>query len=35
MDISLALLPWSIIWNVQMRIPEKIGVCLAMSLGIL
>ncbi|OAK93865.1 hypothetical protein IQ06DRAFT_287418 [Phaeosphaeriaceae sp. SRC1lsM3a] len=35
MDVSLALLPWKIIWGLQMRTAEKIGVCIAMSLGIL
>lgn len=35
MDISLALLPWKILWNLQMRTSEKIGVMLAMSLGLL
>ena len=35
MDFSLALLPWKILWKLQMRTTEKIGVCFAMSLGIL
>ncbi|KAI4622512.1 uncharacterized protein J4E87_006454 [Alternaria ethzedia] len=35
MDISLALLPWKVLWNLQMRTAEKIGVGVAMSLGIL
>ncbi|KAF3032715.1 hypothetical protein E8E12_002246 [Didymella heteroderae] len=35
MDVCLALLPWKIIWGLQMRTAEKIGVCIAMSLGIL
>ncbi|KAL1652597.1 hypothetical protein SLS61_004903 [Didymella pomorum] len=35
MDISLALLPWKVLWGLQMRKTEKIGVCVAMSLGIL
>jgi hypothetical protein len=35
MDLSLALMPWKIIWNLQMRFAEKIGVGAAMSLGIL
>lgn len=35
MDISLALLPWKVLWGLQMRTAEKIGVCLAMSLGLL
>ena len=35
MDVCLALLPWRILWGLQMRTAEKIGVCIAMSLGIL
>ncbi|KAH6865728.1 hypothetical protein BKA58DRAFT_226345 [Alternaria rosae] len=35
MDISLALLPWKVLWKLQMRTAEKIGVGVAMSLGIL
>jgi hypothetical protein len=35
MDFSLALLPWKIVWKLQMRTAEKFGVCFAMSLGIL
>ncbi|KAM7212493.1 hypothetical protein V8F06_012115 [Rhypophila decipiens] len=34
MDILLAMLPWKLIWNLQMRRNEKIGVAVAMSLGI-
>ncbi len=34
-DITLAILPWTVIWNLQMRRAEKIGVSLAMSMGIL
>ncbi|KAK5661067.1 hypothetical protein OQA88_10957 [Cercophora sp. LCS_1] len=34
-DFVLALLPWVIIWNLQMRLKEKIGVGVAMSLGTL
>ncbi|KAK3689145.1 hypothetical protein B0T22DRAFT_380612 [Podospora appendiculata] len=34
MDIVLALLPWSIVWNLQMRRKEKIGVAVAMSMGV-
>ncbi|KAH6645466.1 hypothetical protein BKA67DRAFT_664540 [Truncatella angustata] len=33
-DIVLALLPWTILWNLQMKKREKLGVALAMSLGI-
>jgi len=35
MDIVLALLPWSVVWNLQMRKKEKIGVAVAMSMGVL
>lgn len=34
MDIILALLPWKILWGLQMRKKEKIGVAIAMSMGI-
>ncbi|KAH7362754.1 hypothetical protein B0T11DRAFT_328790 [Plectosphaerella cucumerina] len=33
-DFCLALLPWKIIWTFQMRRHEKIGVAVAMSLGL-
>jgi len=35
MDIALALLPWVVIMNLQMKTKEKIGVALAMSMGVL
>lgn len=35
MDIVLALLPWKIIWNLKMGKKEKLGVAVAMSLGVL
>jgi len=35
MDLSLALLPWKLIWGLQMKRKEKIGVAVAMSCGIL
>ena len=35
MDAVLALLPWKIIWTLQMKTREKVGVALAMSMGIL
>jgi hypothetical protein len=35
MDFVLALLPWKIIWNLQMKGKEKFGVAVAMSMGIL
>ncbi|KAK1996942.1 hypothetical protein LX36DRAFT_579471 [Colletotrichum falcatum] len=34
MDILLAMLPWKIIWGLQMKTQEKIGVALAMSMGL-
>ncbi|KKK14913.1 hypothetical protein AOCH_001209 [Aspergillus ochraceoroseus] len=33
-DFILALLPWTIVWNLQMKKKEKIGVAIAMSLGV-
>ncbi len=35
MDFVLAIFPWLLIWGVQMKTPEKIGLIIAMSLGIL
>jgi hypothetical protein len=35
MDITLALLPWKLIWGLNMKKQEKIGVAIAMSCGIL
>jgi hypothetical protein len=34
MDITLALLPWKFLWGLQMKRKEKIGVGIAMSMGI-
>ncbi|KAF2679290.1 hypothetical protein K458DRAFT_314560 [Lentithecium fluviatile CBS 122367] len=34
-DFALALLPWFIIWKLQMNKKEKLGVAIAMSLGVL
>ncbi|KAI6357959.1 hypothetical protein MCOR25_007471 [Pyricularia grisea] len=34
-DIALALLPWTIILNLQMKLVEKIGIAVAMSAGII
>ena len=34
-DFALALLPWTLIWGLQMRLREKVGVGIAMSMGIL
>jgi len=35
MDLALALLPWTLVWKLQMKPAEKIGVAVAMSMGIL
>jgi len=35
MDFILALLPWFLVWRLQMKRREKLGVALAMSLGVL
>ncbi len=35
MDFTLALFPTFLIWRLQMETREKIGVIVAMSLGIL
>lgn len=35
MDFALALIPWIMMWSLQMKKAEKIGLSLAMSLGIL
>jgi hypothetical protein len=34
-DIILSILPWKIIWHMQMRPGERVGAGIAMSLGIL
>ncbi|KAK3364700.1 putative integral membrane protein [Lasiosphaeria hispida] len=34
MDFALALLPWTVIWGLQMKRKEKIGVAVAMSMGV-
>ncbi|KAM0270241.1 hypothetical protein ACHAQH_009511 [Verticillium albo-atrum] len=34
MDIVLALLPWQVLWKLQLNAKEKLGVGIAMSLGI-
>jgi hypothetical protein len=31
----LAAMPWKLVWTLKMRTREKIGVALALSLGIL
>jgi len=35
MDIMLALLPWKILWFLTMNKKEKIGMIMAMSMGVL
>jgi hypothetical protein len=35
MDLTLALLPWKIVWGLQMKKKEKLGVAIAMSMGVL
>ena len=35
MDIILAILPWKVIWGLQMKKKEKVGGAIAMSMGIL
>lgn len=35
MDILLALLPWRMIWKLQMKKKEKVAIALAMSMGVL
>lgn len=35
MDIVLAFLPWKLVWSLQMKLKEKLGVAVAMSLGVL
>jgi hypothetical protein len=35
MEFVLALLPWRVIWKLQMKRKEKFGVAVAMSMGIL
>ncbi|KAI1640965.1 hypothetical protein F4809DRAFT_588197 [Biscogniauxia mediterranea] len=35
MDLTLAFLPWPIIWRTQLQVPEKIGLGISMSLGVI
>jgi hypothetical protein len=35
MDMVLAVMPWKIIWSMTMNRKEKIGVMVAMSMGVL
>lgn len=34
-DFVLALLPWKVVWKLQMKRKERFGVAIAMSLGVL
>lgn len=34
MDFVLALLPWKVVWPLNMRKKEKIGAIVAMSMGV-
>ncbi|KAI8940708.1 hypothetical protein NX059_001974 [Plenodomus lindquistii] len=34
-DFALALIPWKLIWGLQLQMREKIGIGIAMSMGIL
>jgi len=34
-DFVLAFLPWPLVWSLQMQRREKIGVAVAMSMGVL
>jgi len=34
-DVSFALLPWRLLWGLKMRTKEKIGLVVAMSMGVL
>jgi hypothetical protein len=35
MDLTLAILPWKLIWDLQMLKKEKFRVAIAMSMGLL
>jgi hypothetical protein len=35
MDFVLVLLPWTVVWGLQMKLKEKIGIAVAMSFGLL
>lgn len=34
-DFALALIPWKLIWGLQLRLRDKLGVGIAMSCGLL
>lgn len=35
MDFILSVLPWLVLWDLEMKKREKVGIALAMSMGIL
>ena len=35
LDIALALLPVTIMWNLQLSLKKKVGLCAIMGLGVL
>jgi len=35
MDVILSFLPWKLLWGLQMARKEKIGVIIAMSMGLM
>ncbi|CEO60220.1 hypothetical protein PMG11_04858 [Penicillium brasilianum] len=35
MDVILALLPWAVLWDLEMKKREKAGIALAMSMGVI
>jgi hypothetical protein len=35
MDFVLCILPWTVVWKLQMKPKEKIGIAIAMSFGLL
>lgn len=35
MDMALSVLPWKVIWNLRMTRREKVGVLVAVSMGVL
>jgi hypothetical protein len=34
MDFALATIPWTFLWNLSLKSKEKIGVAVAMSMGV-
>jgi len=35
MDFTLAVLPWTFLWKLRMRKREKVGILIAMSMGVM